>query len=337
MPAWIVIFVVVVGVIAVAISRAPAGNRFAVVAMLAAGALGLLVLIFFLRSRSAYNVPAARVAPVARGIARQETRQVGASVAAPMRELHAIPESALAPEPAPRATEPDDPPAPTAATVANDAPPAPLTLPDNDLRYRNVPPIAADGAAARPAWITTTEGWQPDGNYYAVITATGRTLDECWNMLFAHQIPMTIHLYAMREIGGAWPYPNEDRDLAKQLVIDQYIEPWRGGGVNIDGSYNMHQLFVRLHFKPEVRERLIANRVEVLRTSRVAYTAWFGLMACGALGVVFGYLKLDSLWEGANTRGLRIVAIALLVGVAFCTCLVLAYFVQVESYGGILA
>jgi hypothetical protein len=289
----------------------------------------LLTSIFSLRHRAVLQPPVmvepappdAMRAPAAQST-NSRMESPGHPIAAP--QIGSIPDRVLV-ESAPRASEPDE-----ATAAVEVAPTQPV----------RTPPAPVSDPFALPEWVNTDEGWQADGNYYVVVSATGRSTDECWNQLFVHTIPMTVYQYAHREIGGGWPYPHVDRDLrdlTKLLIADQHVSPFSAGSVRMDGSYDLHKLYVRLHFKPTVRERMIAARAEVLKSSRVAYTAWLGVVACGIIGVVFGYLKLDDWTEGIHTRRLRIAAGGLLVATAFFGCVVLAYVAEVESYGGLLS
>jgi low affinity Fe/Cu permease len=322
MPAWTFLFLLLGMLLTIALLIKWTGNR-SVGLLFVAVAIAFCLGIFYLRSQtSAYHQQARQYAAMK---AEVEQAQIAAQRSMAARKIEnprrgAIPDEDLI-ELAPRATEPDE--ELIAAEVATTQP-----IP---------PPPAAVDPFTLPDWVSTDEGWQADGNYYVVVSATGRSLDECWNQLFVHTIPMTVYQYAHREIGGGWPYPFVDRDLVKLLIADQHVAPFSAGSVRMDGSFDLHKLYVRLHFKPAVRERMLAYRAEVLKSSRVAYIAWLGVLSCGAVGVVFGYLKVDDLTAGIHTRKLRFAAGGLLVGVAFCSCLLLAYVVEVESYGGLFS
>lgn len=323
MPAWIVLLAVsgiAVAALVVGAAVGRFGNRRLAGFAVAAGIGALVVFLFVLRSHSTHQAQAER----AWAIVNDEQRlRAQAAERAVQAAANAIPDAALV-EPPPRAPEPDDEP------TVREAPPK--------FRRGVAPaPSIAGTPDVLPAWTAQGMGRQTDGEYCAVVSAVGRTADECWNRLYAVEIPMAVYHYASREIGGGWPYRQVDGNLVNLLVADQHLAPTSEGGVHADGSWAMQRLYVRLRFTPAVRDRLLADRAEVLRSSRVTYTAWLGVLACGALGVVFGYLKLDAGSDGVYTRRLRFAAIVLLLGLTFATCLLLAYFAQVESYGGILA
>jgi hypothetical protein len=325
MPAWTFLFLLLGMLLTIALLIKWTGNR-SVGLLFVAVAITFCFGIFYLRSQTAdYHQQARQYAATKANVEQAQIALQRAIAARKVETPHtgAIPDKDLF-EPAPRATEPDE--ELFAAEVAG-----------TQLIPTPTPPPAAKDPFTLPDWVSTDEGWQADGNYYVVVSATGRSTDECWNQLFVHSIPMAAYQYAHREIGGGWPYPFVDRDLVKLLIADQHVAPFSAGSVRMDGSFDLHKLYVRLHFKPAVRERMLADRAEVLKSSRVAYTAWLGVIACGAIGVVFGYLKLDDWTAGIHTRRLRFAAGGLLVGVAFSSCLLLAYVVEVESYGGLFS
>ncbi|RIK81031.1 MAG: hypothetical protein DCC68_09830 [Planctomycetota bacterium] len=329
MPAWITLLLLLGFLLTIALLIKWAGNR-AVGSLFIVAAVVFACLVFYLRYETAQQAQQARDVAIIDARSKQIEEEL-------QRRL-TVRETSTEPGPAgfisddvltalpPRAPEPDD------DAIARSAPPAVRDAPAPTPESARPPELTA-----APAWITQGVGRQADGEYYKVVSATGTSADECWNRLYVAELPMAVHEYAIREIGGTWPYPLVDGELVDLLVADQYLTPWREGGVKFDGTWNMQKLYLRLHFQPAVRERLVAQRTEVLRSSRVTYTAWLGVLACGALGIVFGYLKLDDQTAGVHTRRLRIGAGVLFVGIAFCGCLLLAYFVQVESYGGILA
>jgi hypothetical protein len=96
-------------------------------------------------------------------------------------------------------------------------------------------------------------------------------------------------------------------------------------------------LFVRLRFTPEVREQLLAERAERLVESRVTITAWSLVVSCAMLGVALAYLKADALADVRNAHRLRIAAMLVLTVLLIAGGLLVGYFFEVESYGGIFA
>lgn len=165
---------------------------------------------------------------------------------------------------------------------------------------RRVPGIVTE--LPLPAWATHGGGRQLDGEYYAVVSAVGRSVDECWNRLLNIDIAQAVYHYALHEIGSPFPYPRVDREMVDMMLVDQHVSPWKGGGLDMYGSPRMQQVYLRLHFTPAVRERLIAERAEALVSSRIVYTIWTAILACGAVGIVFAYLKLDAASNGALKR-----------------------------------
>lgn len=345
MPMWITFLFILGAIVAIAVVGRAVGGWPRVILALLVG-YGILAALFYLRHHAVPQPPAMvhnampqPQPPPVRAIQQPTAEMEHAANRIVAPRVGSIPDRAII-EPAPRAPEPDDERAAievasvgVATAEVQPISPAP-TPPISTTPASN--PMASD-LMALPDWVSTDEGWQPDGNYYVVVFATGRSTDECWNQLFAHVIPMTVYQYAHREIGGGWPYPLVDSDLVKLLIADQHVAPFSAGSVRMDGSFDFHKLYVRLHFKPEVRHRMLAGRAEVLKSSRVAYTVWIGVLACGAIGVVFGYLKLDDWTSRIHTRRLRFAAGGLLVCVAFCTCLLLVYVAEVESYGGLFS
>jgi hypothetical protein len=322
-----IIIMVVVGTVAV-VMVAHARRRGGLVATLLGlgGILALLIGVFFLRMSHSPPLEAARQAATLEAISAQEVAQRQLTYQLQQREAERlasaspIPDAALV-EPAPRAPEPDD------DVVARPAP--------SNFRTPGVQGQVTE--APLPDWAVQGGGRQIDGEYYAVVSAVGNNADDCWNRLLSIDIAQALYQYALREIGAPFPYPRVDREMVDMMLVDQHITPWRGGGVNMDGSPAMQQVFLRLHLTPAVRERLIDQRAEELVSSRIVYTIWTAILACGAVGIVFAYLKLDAASNGTHSTGLRIAAGTLLVGVAFGCVMLFAYFVHVESFGGIFA
>jgi hypothetical protein len=325
MPIWIVTLAVVVTVAAVLLAFARGRGGLVATLFGLGGFFAMLIGLLYLRSH-AHPQEAARQAATLDAVSAQEVAQRQLTYQMQQREAERlasasrIPDAALV-EPAPRAPEPDD------DVVTRPAP--------NRYRTPAVPRQVIE--APLPAWAVQGGGRQIDGEYYAVVSAVGSSADECWNRLLSIDIAQAVYQYALREIGAPFPYPRVDREMVNLMLVDQHLSPWKGGGVDMYGAPRMQQVYLRLHFTPVVRERLIAQRAEELVSSRIVYTIWTGILACGAVGIVFGYLKLDAASNGMHSKGLRIAAGTLLAGIAFGVIMLLAYFVHVESFGGIFA
>lgn len=326
MPIWIVTLAVVVTVAAVLLAFARGRGGLVATLFGLGGFFFLLIGVFFLRMGQSHSQEAAHQAAALAAISAQEVAQRQMTYQLQHREAERlastppIPDAALV-EPAPRAPEPDD------DVVTRPAP----------NRYRTPAVPGQVSEAPLPAWAVQGGGRQIDGEYYAVVSAVGSNADDCWNRLLSIDIAQAVYQYALREIGAPFPYPRVDREMVNLMLVDQHISPWKGGGVDMYGSPRMQQVYLRLHFTPAVRERLIAQRAEELVSSRIVYTIWTGILACGAVGIVFAYLKLDEASDGAHTKGLRIAAGTLLAGVAFGGIMLFAYFVHVEAFGGLLS
>lgn len=255
-----------------------------------AGLLGLMVLLFglyFFSARAAVYSPQLRVEVESAPPHRVE---IGAPREIPLGERAAKAEEAAAAE----ISQPG-------AAPAN----FPLETATEKPSHASLP------GAGRPDWMDAPMG--RDGDVYRTIATAGpySTAAECHEKL-PEALQDAVRSYVERRWGAAagrrvqLPLSY----IHGRIVRGEWLEQ---AEFSFGPMYNLHE---RLEFDALVAKEIERRYREAEVVSRVSYAGLAAALALSLIGVVFSYLKLDTLTRGYYTGRLRVAAGAVILAEA---------------------
>ena len=152
-----------------------------------------------------------------------------------------------------------------------------------------------------------------DGTIYRTIATAGpySTLSEC-NQKLPEALQEAVRAYAERLLGAE---AGESVKLSPSFIHEHIVRgEWlEQAEFSFGPMYNLHEL---LEFHPSVAQEIERQYRASQVSGRLAHTGVATALALGLIGVLFSYLKLDTLSRGYYTWRLRVAAGAVILAEA---------------------
>lgn len=165
--------------------------------------------------------------------------------------------------------------------------------------------------AGRPAWMDAPMGH--DGKIYRTIATSGpyATVAEC-NQKLPEALEEAVRSYSERLLGeGASRRVRLPASfIHERIVRGEWLEQ---AEFSFGPMYNLHE---RLEFDASVAQEIEQLYRASQVASRISYAAVGATLALGLIGILFSYLKLDTLTRGYYTGRLRVAAGAVILAEA---------------------